>query len=100
MQRLASLASAAVLALAALTGCGGGSTEEFCQLNEQAEQLDIDAESQEVQDSLDELAGAAPDEIKDDVETIREAVDNPGDADQQQVQEASDNIESFIEENC
>jgi len=105
-----------------LTGCGGGSTEEFCALDENVDLSEID-DFDELQSALDDGVDAAPDEIKDDVETVRdtfadvssqledEGIDKMSeispeneeavaDLTSEDFRQASENISTFTEENC
>lgn len=106
-----------------LTGCGGGgSTEEFCAVDEDVN-LDELEDFDELRSALDDGVEAAPDEIKDDVETVRDTfeqvaerleeqgVDSMADVSPEQsealedlnteeFQQASENIQQFTEENC
>jgi len=59
----------AVLTLPLLTACGGGSTAEFCEVVTTAD-AQMDAEG--VNEYYERLEAAAPDEIKEDVTTLRE----------------------------
>lgn len=119
---VAAVAMAAMSALG-LTGCGGGgSTEEFCAMDEEVN-LDEIGDFDELRSALDDGVDAAPDEIKDDVETVRDTfdevaerledqgVDNMDDVTPEQqealedlnteeFQQASEKIQNFTEENC
>jgi predicted nucleic acid-binding Zn-ribbon protein len=64
--------AALVLSAGVLTGCGGGSTEDFCK---SFEDVGAGSEGLSTTDSLDqieELVDNAPDEIKEDVEAVNE----------------------------
>jgi ElaB/YqjD/DUF883 family membrane-anchored ribosome-binding protein len=122
MRKTVSGLAVATMSVLGLSGCGGGSTEEFCALDERVDLADID-DFDELQDALDDGVDAAPDEIKDDVETVRdtlnevvdrledEGVDSMSDItpeqqealtdlDTEEFQQASENITQFTEDNC
>jgi len=106
-----------------LTGCGGGgSTEEFCALDADVDLADID-DFDELRSALDDGVDAAPDEIKADVETVRdtfadvssqledEGIDKMSEISpeneeavaaltSEDFRQASENISTFTEENC
>lgn len=111
------------LAVLGLTGCGGGgSTEEFCGLDDKLT-LSASSNFEDLDSALDDAVDAAPDEIKDDVETVRATFDEAfgqlreqgvsdlsavtpeqGQALQElnteEFQQASSNIEAFVADNC
>ncbi len=96
------LAAFSVVALL-FTGCSDDAAE-FCDLTvdleQQAEDEELELGTEEFQDRLDEIADEAPDEIEDDVDVIVEASEDFENADPDEVTEASENVEEFIEENC
>lgn len=108
MRRAGLAVAASMMALASLTACGGGSTEEFCDLD--SELADVDMQDPDAaQDAMDKAVDAAPDEIKSDVETIADAVGEMDPEDSEaameamsdpEFQEATDNVTKFTEENC
>ncbi len=118
-RRLAVGVAAAVLAGTGLTGCGGDSSEDFCALADDVQSSDLgaDANMDDVREALDEAVDAAPDDIKGDVETIRDALDDfdPENMDlenmdedamaemeetSKRVEEAGANIEAYVNDNC
>ena len=65
--------AAVALSASVLTGCGGGSTEDFCKTFEEFDTQDTAGLSTaDSLDQFDELVDNAPDEIKDDVEVVNE----------------------------
>jgi hypothetical protein len=75
MRTTAAALAVAAAGVLALPGCGGGgSTDEFCALNDRLDLADIDDLS-ELQSALDEAVEVAPDDIRDDVETVRDTLD-------------------------
>ena len=65
--------AAVALSASVLTGCGGGSTEDFCKTFEEFDTQDTAGLSTaDSLDQFDELVDNAPDEIKDDVEVVSE----------------------------
>ena len=65
--------AALVLSASALTGCSGGSTEDFCKTFEEVDTQETGGLSTaDSLDQFDELVDNAPDEIKDDVEVVNE----------------------------
>ena len=119
---------AAVLLAGGLAACGddggdggdsgdsGGSAEEFCSVGD-----DLDAfsstdeiDNDQFQSALDDAVDAAPDEIKDDVETVREAFADVDLSDPQaltdpdvqetftspEFKEASSNLDAYVKDNC
>ncbi len=122
MRKTVSGLAVVAMSVLGLVGCGGGSTEEFCALDEEINLADID-DFDALRDALDEGVDAAPDEIKDDVETVRdtlnEAIDRledegvesmsditpeqqeaVADLESEEFTQASENITEFTEENC
>ena len=70
--RLGWVAAVALIA-SVLTGCGGGSAEDFCKTFEEFDSQDTSGLSTaDSLDQFDELVDNAPDEIKDDVEVVNE----------------------------
>ncbi|MGH3357567.1 MAG: hypothetical protein ACRDO7_02105 [Nocardioidaceae bacterium] len=49
---------------------------------------------------MDEAVDKAPDEIKDDVEAIRDASEDPESADIEAMSEAGKNVTDWVSENC
>ena len=117
-RRLAVGVAAAVLAGTGLTACGGGSNEDFCALADDVESSNLDANNMDdVKSVLDDAVDAAPDDIKGDVETIRDALEDldPENMDLEnmdedamaemeetgkKVEEAGANIEAYVKDNC
>ena len=116
-------AMALIVSAWGLAGCGsGGSTEEFCALSADRG-VSAASELEELDTFLDAAVDAAPAEIRDDYETIRsifdlafaewraEGTENVADVTPEQsermwelhpmeLQQAMDNIDAFIQENC
>lgn len=85
MKRVATLAAAAVMGMAALTGCNGGDGSDYCNrirsnIDDKALE-NIDLQSEEGQKKflaeVEKLQNDAPKEIKDDYAAIIEVVKNP-----------------------
>jgi len=124
------LAAVAVTGLG-LTGCGGGgSTEEFCALEDEFANIESgEASLNDARDAVEQLQEAAPDEISEDVDTVadaftdyldalEEAGADPDDAaaavpeqteevqaalerlQSEEVTEAGDRVNTFVDENC
>jgi hypothetical protein len=113
--------SGLMLAISAVTGCagdsgGGGSTKAFCTAAE-----DIDAGGGveggttdekalgQLGEAFERLEEQAPDAIRDDVETYREALerilegdieDLPSQEEAQAAQVAIDNVNEYVEDEC
>lgn len=109
-----------VVALAACGGGGGGSAASFCEAGKDWEQRfeNLDPTTggfDEVQEALADLAGDVPDEIQDEFDVVRDAVDALADVDfsdtdavlealenfdQEELEAASNTIEQWINDNC
>jgi hypothetical protein len=73
-----------------------GAEDPFCQ---EAEDI-VGTGKAPDQATIQELADAAPDEIADDFQVLADAMGDPKSADQDAVQEAQVNIQSWGEDNC
>lgn len=78
MRRIGTWTAAAVLGMGLLTGCGGGDTEAYCDGLKDAEQSLADGPEgadgfREYQDTAEQLADDAPDEVSDDWEKVQDA---------------------------
>jgi len=124
LRRLATLGAGVLLAGSALVACGGddsggggGSAESFCSVSDELQASDFDASSfdaDKLQQSLDDAVDAAPDEIRSDVETVRDAFEGIDFSDPKtftdpeilqqlespELEEASNNIEQYSKQNC
>jgi hypothetical protein len=106
-----------LLGCTALVGCGGGSTEDFCSVGDDIEAVDptaADFDNEAFQDALADAVEAAPDDIKADVETLRDAFEGVDLSDPEAIadpdvieklstpdlQEAGNRITAFTEDNC
>ena len=112
MKRLAGVTAATVLALGALTSCGGDgdSSEDYCGLLE--EKNDEFSALGQGEPNLDEglsafedLRDAAPSDIQDDYDTLIEAIQaiqdgDVGGIDQEQLNEAVTNLQEHAESEC
>ncbi|WP_114906029.1 hypothetical protein [Ornithinimicrobium murale] len=102
MKRLMTGVVAAAMLVPALTACGG-SDSDFCD-QEVGADIGINnpaAAKEALQDAVDD----APDEIKDDLQLVVDSLDdleagNLEDVDTDGLTEASNNIQSWYEENC
>ena len=129
MRRTVAAVSVVAVSVLGLSGCGG-STEEFCALEDDFDQLEQgEASLNDARDAMDELQDTAPDEISDDVDTIVSAFNEYLDALEEtgvdpdsaiaevpeptedvqaalerlssdEVSEAGDNVTAFVDENC
>ena len=109
MRRAGLAFAAAIMAAGTLTACGGGD-DEFCDVGNDLEMSDFSEGSDEAKNALDDAVDAAPDDIKGDVETLRdtfetaqEAQDDPeaaADLDMDAVNEANENVSNYVDENC
>ncbi|MDQ3913837.1 MAG: hypothetical protein M3323_00685 [Actinomycetota bacterium] len=100
-----------IVALSAACGGddeGGGSAQAFCDNQEEMDAIDT-ADPEAMAEAIDELAADAPDEISDDVQLIADTlqdldeVDTPEEAEalnSSELQEASERIEEWVDENC
>lgn len=96
------LAGALALASAGCGGGGGGSVADFCRVVEEVNEGGGEASP----DDIDRVVDAAPDEIKDDVrqlaDALEESQENPENALAafDDVQEASERVTTFQREKC
>lgn len=104
MKRLASLSAVVLLTLGTLTSCGKDS-DEFCNQVEDVDSGDsADSTPEEIQAKFDEFANSAPDELKDDFDTLGEidftdpASIDPANA--EELQQAVDNITEYAQDEC
>lgn len=127
MRRTLTALAVVAMAAAGLTGCGdggggSGSTEEFCSLDETVDINNV-KNLNDFDNALDAGVEAAPDEIRDDIEVVRDTiseltdrlredgVEDLSDITEEQVgvlqdlnsaefEQASKNITEFVEANC
>ncbi|MDQ3164957.1 MAG: hypothetical protein M3Q17_02170 [Actinomycetota bacterium] len=124
MRRVMAMLGVTAVTVLGLAGCGGGgSTEDFCALETKLNLADSGGDFDDLDSALDDAVAAAPDEIKGDVEIVRDTFDkifgqlrdqdvsNLADVTPEQTQalqelnteefkQASTNIDQFITENC
>jgi hypothetical protein len=99
--RRSMMAAASVLVLV-VAACGddddGGtaSAEAYCALAAELDQ----AEEQPSDAQLDEILEAAPEEIRDDLQVIIDAIQTGNFDDEAAIEEAESNLLAFEEENC
>ena len=75
---------------------GGGNAQTFCDLNS-----DLGTGDDATDEQLDELADAAPDEIRDDAGAVIDNVKEEGVGNlPDDLQDESDNVEAWTEDNC
>ncbi len=104
MKRVLTGAVAAALLVPALTACGGSDdAKEFCE-KEVAADLDMN-DPAAAKKALQDVTDDAPEEIKDDMQMIVDAMDalesgNIEDVDTDGLTEASENLQTWYEENC
>jgi hypothetical protein len=129
MRTIAGALAVVAMSVSGLTGCGD-STEEFCALEDEFNQIESgEASINDARSAIDQLQDTAPDEIRDDVDTVADAVTGYFDAledsgvdpdsasaqvpepteevqsalenlQSEEVTEAGDNVEAFVDENC
>jgi len=106
-----------LLACTVLVGCGG-STEDFCNVGDDIEAIDpadADFDSDDFQDALADAVDAAPDDIRDDLETVRDAFEGVDLSDPEaiagdpevmkrlsdpELEEAFGRVSSYTDDNC
>ncbi|HYJ69519.1 MAG TPA: hypothetical protein VEX15_17840 [Nocardioidaceae bacterium] len=93
MKKYAAFAASVVIGSVALVGCG---EDDFCG---DADDIVGSGEIPD-QETIQELADQAPDEISDDFQVLADAMDDPQSADQAAVTEAQGNIQSWGDDNC
>lgn len=108
MRRAGLAFAAAIMATGTLTACGGG--DDFCDVGGDLTSSDFTEGSDEAKNALDDAVDAAPDEIKGDLETLRDgyeaamaAKDDPeaaSDIDMDALSEANSNVSDYVSENC
>ena len=91
-------AAAAVFALSALSACGGG--DDFCDVAKDVQESNPDPSMEDMADGLAEMADAAPDEIKDDIQRLSDAFDDPANADPDALTAAAANVSAYASKNC
>ena len=107
-----------LLAGTGLVACGGGdSAEEFCAVGDELNSLDPtagDVDADELRQALDDAVDAAPDEIKDDVEVLRSALEDVDFSDPEalsdpdvieklsdpKLADATERLQTYTDENC
>lgn len=103
MKRLYSLVAVAVISVATLTACSGGDGSEYCdRFRANAESNEFDKlganDMKKVTDELKKFRELAPDELKDDYDTLIAAIEKPSAA--SDPTKAIKNIEDYAVENC
>ena len=105
MLRRSLVVLAAVLLTFTAAACGDseGSASEFCAL-ENDKSFENAEDPDALKDALQKMKDKAPDEIKDDVALVADAMNDPtaaasGDG-AEDLQKASENISKYVEENC
>jgi len=111
-------AGAILLACTGLVGCGGDSTEDFCNVGDDLQAVnpaEADFDSEAFQDALADAVDTAPDDIREDLETVRDAFEGVDLSDPEaiaadpevmeslsapELQEAFGRVSTFTEENC
>ena len=106
--KLALFSVVALFALGACGGDGGGDVQAFCDKQEEIDSLDI-SDTESMKNAIEEVVDEAPEEIRDDVEVLADAlaeldeIDTPEEAQEimtTEIQEASERIEKWVDENC
>ncbi len=103
MKRLSSLVAVAVMSVATLSACSGGDGSEYCdrfRANAESNQFDNPGaeDINKVTDELKQLRELAPDELKDDYDTLIAAIEKPSAA--SDPTQAVKNIQDYTVENC
>ena len=103
MRRAGLAVAAAIMAAGTLTACGG--SDDFCDAGGDLDSFDPG--SSEVKDAMDDAVDAAPDEIKGDVETLRDFLNDYDPEDPEaaadaaaEVGPAAENVSKYVDENC
>lgn len=118
LRRLGVASAGILLAGTALVACGGDdSAEEFCSVGDEVEAIDptaADFDNEDFQQALEDAVESAPDDIKADIETVRDAFadvdlsDPEALADPELIDkltnpdltEASDRVTDYVDKNC
>ncbi len=103
MKRLSSLAAVAVMSVATVTACSGGDGSAYCdrfRANAESNQLDNPSANdiKKVTDELKEFRELAPDELKDDYDTLIAAIEKPSPS--TDPTQAIKNIQDYAVDNC
>jgi hypothetical protein len=103
MKRLGSLVAVVVVTVASLSACSGGDGSEYCdrlRANATSNQFDNPGagDMEKVIDELKKFGDLAPDELKDDYDTLIAAIEKPP-ADSG-LDKAIKNIQDYAVENC
>lgn len=102
MRLLRILVLALLLALVAVA-CGGDDAQAFC--DRQAALEDLDPSDTEAADEISNLVEDAPDEIRDDIETVADALEQVNSGEQPdtppaEIQAAAQRVQDWVDENC
>ncbi|MEJ7689104.1 MAG: hypothetical protein WKF76_01000 [Nocardioidaceae bacterium] len=103
MKRLSSLVTVAVMSIATLTACSGGDGSEYCdrfRANAESNKFDNLGANDigKVTDELKKFRDLAPDELKDDYDTLIAAIEKPSAG--SDPTKAVKNIADYAVENC
>ena len=101
MRLLRILVLALLLALVAVA-CSGDDTQAFC--DKQAALEDLDPSDAEAADEISSLVDEAPEEIRDDVQIVADALEavNAGEQPENvdEIQPAAQRVQEWVDENC
>jgi hypothetical protein len=109
MKRLpAALAAIAFVSAGVLTGCSGGDGSDYCnRVRDNADSDTLDNLDPSDPDALKtfiseakKLQADAPDEVKDDYDSVIAAFEDPTSADAAKVGDAVEAIQAYDEDNC
>lgn len=97
----------AALLVPALTACGGGDAQAFCDIGAESDPGEFMDDPAAMEDAMQEMRDNAPDEISDDVNTVLDAFDEMQEdpsamesMDLEEMEAASDRVDTWIQENC
>lgn len=105
MMRIASLTAVAVFSVSALSACGGGDdSKSFCEQAKAEGTNAADMSADEIGKKFQDLADAAPAELKDDFNTLGDVdfsdISNIDPSKAPDMQKAISNISDYIDKKC
>lgn len=104
MMRIASLTAVAVLSVSALSACGGDDSKSFCEQAKAEGANAADMSADEIGKKFQDLADAAPAELKDDFNSLGDVdfsdLSNIDPSKAPDMQKAISNISDYIDKKC
>lgn len=105
MKRILGGVAAAGLLTVSLSACGGGDAEAFCEQGEQITGGIDQTDPENILSTFEDLSAEAPSELEGDFDVITEQLQlvqdgNIEEADTDGLDEAGQNIQTWVEENC